>query len=84
MPAAYLAQELAVRGQVGRPDRRHDRIYVVLLIIFFSRECGDDVLAELVGDEVHGRPAAVPVVHTVEGLRVTGKKETKVRFCMHL
>src|SRR6185312_5859915 len=79
---AYLAQELAVSGQVGRSDRRHDP----LRLIFVStrrrprrrwhsrlsparrRECGHDVLAELVGDQVHGRAAAVPIVHTVEGL----------------
>lgn len=30
---------------------------------------GDDILAELVGDEVHGGPAAMPVVHTVERLQ---------------
>ena len=67
-----LRQELVVGGQVGRSDRRRD---AVLRRCFAARlrSCdqhgGDDVPAEPLGDEVHGRAAAVSVEHTVECLR---------------
>ena len=72
-----LCEELAVGGQVGGSDRRRDGVVVLLR----RRRCfvaglrtrgehrGDDVLAEALGDEVHGRAAAVPVEDTVECLR---------------
>ena len=70
---AYLAQQLAVRGQISGPDRCHDiqlQLHAALLPRRCGGERGDDVLAELVGDHVNGGPAAMPIVHTVERLQL--------------
>ena len=69
-----LCEELAVGGQVGGPDRRRDGVVVLRRCFVAGRRPrgehrGDDVLAEALGDEVHGRAAAVPVEDTVECLR---------------
>lgn len=74
-----LREELVVGVQVGRSDRRRDDV----LRLCRRRPCppvhlrrprcrqhgGDDVPAQPLGDEVHGRASAVSIEHTVECLQ---------------
>ena len=82
-----LPEELAVGGQVGRSDRRRDG--VLFRRCFAARlrrprggeHRGHHVLAEPLGDEVHGRSAAVAVEHTVERLREEVDKDLIIKLC---
>ena len=82
-----LPEELAVGGQVGRSDRRRDG--VLFRRCFAARlrrprggeHRGHHVLAEPLGDEVHGRAAAVAVEHTVERLREEVDKDLIIKLC---
>jgi len=72
-----LREELVVGGQVGRSDRRRHGVLLrrrrrprlTLRLRSRGQHGGDDVPGEPLGDEVHGRAAAVSVEHTVECLR---------------
>lgn len=86
-----LREELVVGVQVGRSDRRRDDV----LLCRRRRPCipmhlrrprcrqhgGDDVPAQPLGDEVHGRAPAVAVEDTVECLRDEIEKELMIKLC---
>jgi hypothetical protein len=80
-----LREELVVGVQVGRSDRRRDDVLLCrrrpCLPVHLRRpRCrqhgGDDVPAQPLGDEVHGRASAVSIEHTVECLQEKSQRLT--------
>jgi hypothetical protein len=80
-----LREELVVGVQVGRSDRRRDDVLLCrrrpCLPVHLRRpRCrqhgGDDVPAQPLGDEVHGRASAVSIEHTVECLQEKAQRLT--------
>jgi hypothetical protein len=76
-----LREELAVGGKVRRSDSRRDTVVLRRLRSGGGEDRGHHVLAEPLGDEVHGRAPAVAVEDTVECLRDEIEKELMIKLC---